>query len=152
MATVRSLLETEPQILTGCPQVEKERWVEALDEMVSKRSGSHAVTEFHRWIAETYTHVPADRPNWEGYEMFFFHCSVGMREDDDWAGCFEDGRAVYQAYDGFVRARRIDLRIEESRSRCHVRSLCFSIVLGISSPAPITSRKAATLGGVRSLP
>jgi hypothetical protein len=117
LATVRSLLETEPQILTGCPQAEKQRWIEALDQIVAGRIGSNAVTEFHRWIGETYTHVPADRPNWEGYEMFFFEWSVYMRDGEDRARCFNAPQSVYEDYYGFVRSRRTDLRIQESRSR-----------------------------------
>jgi hypothetical protein len=52
------------------------------------------------------------------YEMFFFEWSVQMRDGQDIAGCFGDARSVYETYHAFVRARRLDERIRESRHRC----------------------------------
>ena len=118
LATVRSFLEIEPQFLnTGCARAEKERWVEALDQIAARSVGSNAMAEFHRWIAETYTYTPADRPNWEGYEMFFFEWSVYMRDGDDRAHCFQEAQAVYEDYYSFVVSRGIDARIQKSRNR-----------------------------------
>jgi hypothetical protein len=117
LMTLRALLETDPQILKVCGQAEQERWVEAFCRMVTESVGRNAVEEFHRWIAETYTHAPSDRPNWEGYEMFFFEWSVYMRDGIDTARCFDEPQAVYEAYCGFVVSRRIDERIREGRSR-----------------------------------
>ena len=117
LTTLRALLETEPQILKVCAQAEKERWVKAFGRKATESVGRNAVEVFHRWLAETYTHVPADRPNWEGYEMFFFEWSAYMRDGDDIARCFEEARAVYETYCSFVRSRKIDARIQESRRR-----------------------------------
>jgi hypothetical protein len=117
VATLRSFLEVEPQILTAASgRAEKELWIEAFDQVATGSVGRSALAEFHRWIAETYTYTPADRPNWEGYEMFFFEWSVYMRDGDDHVRCFDDARAVFEAYYSFVLARRIDARIQERRS------------------------------------
>src|SRR6185437_4187085 len=51
------------------------------------------------------------------YETFFFEWSIAMRDGKDTAGCFADPRFVYESYCAFVRARRLDQRIAESRTR-----------------------------------
>jgi hypothetical protein len=101
----------------------------------------HNASEFVRekfwvWVRDIYTHVPADRPNWEMYEMFFFRWSVEMRDGQDTAGCFRDGRSVYEAYHAFTRARRLDERITERRS-CRISAWDQSMILRMHGPAEV---------------
>jgi len=95
----------------------KEQWVKAFAESLQGEVSQQVLDDFWRWIAETYTLTPADRPNWEGYETFFFEWYVHMRDGEDTARCFKAPREVYETYVAFNPARRLDLRIQESRTR-----------------------------------
>lgn len=116
-ASARTCIESDPRMLRGGSRDDKLWWLGLFEQALTDRAGSQSFEEFCRWISETYTYAPADRPNWEAYEMFFFEWSVHMRDGEDTAACFVDPDAVYEAYYGFVPSRRIDVRIKESRSR-----------------------------------
>jgi hypothetical protein len=115
----RESIGQEPDVVAsgGPPGADAAGWLERLDSLLQRKVPDSVRQQFYTWLADTYTFVPADRPNWERYEMFFFQWSVGMRTGEDNAGCFPDPHLVYQAYDAFIPARQLKRRIQESRRR-----------------------------------
>jgi hypothetical protein len=115
----RTRIAQEPNLFRtgGAAEMEIVQWLDRLEAILLEEVSDGVRQQFWSWIKNTYTMVPADRPNWEMYDMFFSQWSVGMRSGNDTAGCFADPGAVYDAYYAFVRARRLGPRIEESRQR-----------------------------------
>jgi hypothetical protein len=102
----------------GSSQTRMTEWLAALEHVPQNRLPGTAIQDFGKWIRDTYTFVPADRPNWEMYEVFFHRWSVGMRKRQfDSAGCFVDAQAIFETYQAFLPGRRLDDRILESRRR-----------------------------------
>jgi hypothetical protein len=103
--------------LLSATQADQVNWLESLDARLGNSVADYEKQRFWRWLRDTYTLAPADRPNWEMYEMFFFEWSVGMRSGQDSAGCFSSSQSVYEVYFAFIPSRRLELRIDEARSR-----------------------------------
>jgi hypothetical protein len=118
-AAFRKKIDEAPWVLSpgGTAQADKAKWLDDLEVLLRGSVPDGVRLHFWEWVRDTYTFVPADRPNWEMYEMFFFEWSVGMRSGEDALGCFADPRATYEAYYAFVPSRRLKQRIEESRHR-----------------------------------
>lgn len=118
-AVLREKISRDPWILQmfATSRADQERWLAEFDAMLRRRASEDARQYFRNWVRDTYTLGPADRPNWEMYEMFFFTWAVHMRLGEDTAGCFDDPQAVHEAHCAFVRARNLKQRIAESRNR-----------------------------------
>jgi len=111
----RSRLEEAPGLLARTGN--RKEWVTSFEEIAQKRLSERTLEEFVRWIDETLTSAPADRPSWEAYEDYLFEWQINMRDGKDTARCFDDPTCVYDAYRAFVLERRLDARIRESRRR-----------------------------------
>jgi hypothetical protein len=116
---IRVELERQPMVLRLCGtnSDENAEWLEHLAGHLRDHVEKPLRESFWGWIRDTYTMAPADRPNWEMYERFFYEWSVKMRDGEDTAGCFNDARLVYEAYSAFVQGRMLSMRIHESRRR-----------------------------------
>jgi len=102
----------------GSGQTRMTEWLADLEFVPPNRLPRTVMQDFGKWIRDTYTFVPADRPNWEMYDVFFHRWSVDMRKRQfDSAGCFVDAQAIFETYQAFVPGRRLDERIRESRRR-----------------------------------
>lgn len=95
-AAFRTRITQEPNLFQtgGAADGEIVQWLDHLDATLRDEVAENVRQHFWNWIRNTYTMVPADRPNWEMYDMFFFEWSVGMRSGKDTAGCFADPGAV----------------------------------------------------------
>jgi hypothetical protein len=115
----RERISEEPGTIAagGPPGADTVDWLERLDGLLQKRVPDSARQQFYVWLRDTYTFVPADRPNWERYESFFFQWSVGMRTREDTAGCFAEPQRVFEAYYAFIPSRELKRRIQEGRRR-----------------------------------
>jgi hypothetical protein len=115
-ATFRGEIDRAPWVLSAA-DADRVKWLETVDALLTNSVAENDRQRFWRWLRDTYTLAPADRPNWEMYEMFFFQWSVGMRSGQDSAGCFTSPQSVYEAYYAFIPSRKLKLRIVEARSR-----------------------------------
>ena len=109
----RQRIDEQPQILAH--EVDELAWLGRLDGLLQTRVPDYVRQHFWSWVKDTFTYVPADRPNWERYETFFSQWSVGMRTGKDNAECFTDAKGVYAAYYSFVPARGLKQRIRNAR-------------------------------------
>jgi len=101
----------------GLSSEEAWSWQSDFSGLLAKSVDRRCRAHFWGWIRDTFTMVPADRPNWEMYEMFFFRWSVDMRDGEDTAKCFERPGAVYDAHHVFTRGRRLTERIADTWKR-----------------------------------
>jgi hypothetical protein len=117
--TFRKKISQEPVIMAFGKTTEDDRreWLGRLDFFLQERISDSVRQQFYAWVKDTFTTVPADRPNWERYEMFFHQWSVGMRTMRDTAGCFTDPQGIYEAYHAFVPSRMLKMRIQEGTRR-----------------------------------
>ena len=118
-ATFREKIDENPEILAigVASGADKVRWLEQLDDLLQKNVAGATRQHFYEWVRDTYTLVPADRPNWERYETFFFQWSVGMRTGEDRARCFAEPARVYEAYYAFIASRKLKQRIQDASRR-----------------------------------
>jgi hypothetical protein len=112
----QAMIDQDPSILvTGGALSDKIKWLEELEALFRRSVPDQLRQHFWTWLRNTYTFVPADRPNWEMYEMFFFVWSVGMRDGGDTAKCFTDPASVCEMYHAFVSSRQLKARIKQAR-------------------------------------
>jgi hypothetical protein len=118
-SAVRTEIERDPGVIdrAGATEAQKREWLSSFDTRLRVSLGQVMTERFWAWVSNTYTFSPADRPNWELYDMFFFTWSTGMRDGVDIAGCFTNPILVYQAYNAFVPGRRLKERIADGRQR-----------------------------------
>ncbi|HXJ41122.1 MAG TPA: hypothetical protein VNH18_17700 [Bryobacteraceae bacterium] len=70
-AAFREGIDRAPWVFSAA-QAERVKFLETLDGLLEKSISEEDRQPFWRWLRDTYTLAPADRPNWEMYEMFFF--------------------------------------------------------------------------------
>ncbi len=91
-------------------------WLEGLDGLIRARAPDFVSEHFWTWVRDTFTWVPADRPNWSLFAGFFFPWSIGMRAGKDNAGCFTDAGWVYRTYCSFLPLRGLNQRIRDAKA------------------------------------
>jgi hypothetical protein len=115
-STVRAAIQKEIGLFVSGDATAQQitHWLCVFADQLRQHAAESIREHFWSWVRDTYTLVPADRPNWEMYQAFFFRWSVGMRDGQDIARCFRDARAIQRSHDAFVRAKRLAERVNQS--------------------------------------
>jgi hypothetical protein len=114
---LRARITEDPEILSaeGASVTDKTTWLVKLFDALRSEGRESIAGDFESWIRNTYTLAPADRPNWETYESWFYEWAARTRGHQGRTGLFANEQLIYDSYVGFVHDRDVSNRLERRR-------------------------------------